>query len=372
MRLVPVLVGFLLAAACPAQNTAVVPALLATLPGNAATSMPLRWSQGVMQVVIDHALIPGAACTGGIQGLRLRRPAFFGEPAYGAITRMLTVRAAVTQTEARHLQPYRDRNTPTTVQIVFGPAPVTIAATPAFGRGDALGPELLTIPFAVPIALPNTGDHLYLEFETSDTAMQVDAGNWVDAVQFENGVDAGYDVPVGNGGCGSQAVPMTLQWTGAAAPARGTTAALQMVGAPANSFAVALLSFDPQARAPGGSFFGFGADLGGFGMTGCHQWSALDYWLNLTTSNAGIGQVGFAIPTTNLRPGDRLGVQVAVLDPAANAAGVSMTNGVVLVLDQSGVGNQAASVFYPGPTTPTSLSPWRPYVGLMPVLVLEY
>jgi hypothetical protein len=42
-----------LAAGLVAQTTTVVPARCVDLPGNAALAMPLRWSQGVLQVFVD-------------------------------------------------------------------------------------------------------------------------------------------------------------------------------------------------------------------------------------------------------------------------------------------------------------------------------
>lgn len=366
-KLTPVLI----AALATAQQQAVVPALAATLPGNAALSLPLRWSEGALQVVVDHALLPPAACAGGITGIRLRRPAFVGEPGYGPLSRTLTVRAGTTQRAAAWMLQFRDQNTPANAQVVFGPTAVQVAASGPLGAGDALGPWLLDLPFTVPIVLPAANDHLFLEIESSDPPFAVASDNWIDAVQFAGGIEGGYAAPLGNGGCGGVAAPRLL-WSGAAAPSRSSQAALQLSLGPANALALALVSLDPQARAPGGTFAGFGAGLAGLGLPGCFQWSAPDLLLVGHTSLVGIAAFGFAVPGAPLHAGDRIGVQAAVLDPAANPAGIALSNGVVLVLDQGGVGARASSLFLPGPLTATSRSPWYPFVGLMPVLTVVY
>ncbi|MBL8752678.1 MAG: hypothetical protein JNK15_05205, partial [Planctomycetes bacterium] len=55
-------------------QSAVVPPVCAALPGNAAVSMPLRWSHGTMQVFVDPQLLPANFVGQTITGLWLRRP----------------------------------------------------------------------------------------------------------------------------------------------------------------------------------------------------------------------------------------------------------------------------------------------------------
>lgn len=364
--------SLVLAAALTAQNTAVIPAIAATRPGNAAVSMPLRWSQGVMQVVVDHSLLPAAACTAGIQGIHLRRPAFLGESSYAALSRTLIVRAGVTTRAAQWLLPQIVANQPTGMQVVFGPGVVAVPATPALGHGDVLGPQFVHIPFAAPVVLATTADHLFLEFECTDGPLAVEPDNWVEAVQFVGGVDGGYAVPLGNGGCSSLSAPLELRWNGSSGPNRGSNATLQLTGAVPSALVLTLVSLDPANRAVGGSFLGFGADLSALGLTGCHQWAAPDLMLVGTATVVGSKAISFAIPTAHTVVGQRIVVQAAEFDAAANPMGIGFSNGTELVLDQSGVGNHAATVFFPGATTPTTSSPWGTSVGLMPVLAIDY
>lgn len=56
-------------------------------------SLPLRWSEGTLQVRIDDVLLPANFVGKTISGVRLRRPTFLHEPAYPALQRTLTIRA---------------------------------------------------------------------------------------------------------------------------------------------------------------------------------------------------------------------------------------------------------------------------------------
>lgn len=361
------------------QSRAVVPAICAELPGNAAVSLPLRWSHGTMQVRIDAGLLPGTLAGQSLLGLRLRRPAFLGEGSYAALQRTLTVRAAF-QGDHRAAQMNQDRafNRPASLVTVFGPAAVTVAATASVGPGGLLGSEYLHLPFTAPLPVPTAaGQHLFLEFETSDAPLVVSAEHWIDAVWFENGNDRGYAVPLGDGGCSSRSEPFTLRWTGSAAgPARGGSAQLRVSGAwPAGSggvaFVLPLLGFDPQHRAPGPAFVGFGASLAGFdpALAGCHQWTPIDAQWSGTPDAGGGYTISFALPPNRTTVGQRIGVQCAMVDLGRAGVPASFTNGVLLVLDTAGVGDRCGTVFFPGAAT---ISPWLPSIGLMPVVVLEY
>ncbi|MEI6131184.1 MAG: hypothetical protein WCR59_14045, partial [Planctomycetota bacterium] len=63
------LVPCCLLALLPAQSRTVVPTIAERLPGNAALSLPLRWSQGTLVVSIDAALLPLALTGQAIHGL---------------------------------------------------------------------------------------------------------------------------------------------------------------------------------------------------------------------------------------------------------------------------------------------------------------
>lgn len=367
--------AILFASSLFAQARAVVPDVATTLPGNAAISMPLRWSQGFMQVWIAQSLLPTAMAGGTLRGVRLRRPAILGEPSYPAITRTITVRAGFTLQPPTDLGDQRLFNMPSNALVVAGPAPFAVGASAPPVGVPVTGDEFLVIPFSTP--LPVQPGTLCLEFETSDAPLAVGM-HWVDAVSTPGGVDRGYVVAVGDGSCTTRTAPLQLTWTGANGPQRGSSAALRVLGAPPaapngpGSLVLALVGVEPQTHALVGGYFGFGAPLGLLdpGLAGCFQWSPLDLVFFGLADAAGGFDIGFPIPVAGTTRGMRVGVQAAFLDPArAGALQFSVSNGVVLQLDTTGLGATCSTAFFPGTLT---RSPWPVDRGLMPVLVLDY
>ena len=358
-----------------AQNRAVVPPIAATLPGNAAMSMPLAWSHGVLQVCVSSQLLPTALAGGNLQGIRLRRPSFLGEAPYPALQRTMTVRAAFVPTLPNAMTGARAVNAPATFPIVWGPAPIQVAATVQPTGAPWLGDEFLVIPFSPP--LPVAAGSLLLEFETSDLPFRT-AEQWVDAVWAENGVEQGYQATVGAGACTTRSTPLELRWNNGASPTRGLDAALRLVGAPAappngpGSVVLAWVGVEPQTHELAGDFLGYGQSLAALdpALAGCLQWSPLDLVVFGVADAAGGFDLRFAVPPAVTTSGMRIGAQAAFLD--AQRTGplpLSISNGVVMQLDSSGVGPKASSVFFP---YATATSPWGVQQGLMPVLVLDF
>jgi hypothetical protein len=365
----------LLASFAHGQNRAVVPAIAATLPGNAAMSMPLRWSHGVFQCCIGSSLLPATLAGGQLQGIRMRRPSFVGEPDYPALQRTLTVRAAFTPLVPSAMGGFRAANAPANLATVFGPAPFSVAATTQPTGAPWLGDEYVVIPFSPP--LPVTPGSLFLEFETSDLPFRT-ADQWVDAVWIENGVEQGYSTTVGEASCTTRATPLEMRWTSGASPTRGIDAVLRLTGAPPaapnglGSVVLAWLGVEPQTHALAGDFLGYGADLASIDPTlaGCRQWSPLDYVVFGLADAAGGFDLRVLIPTAPTTVGMRLGAQAAFLDSSRTGVlPLSVSNGVMMQLDTSRVGAQCSSVYFPY-AYPTS--PWGAHLGLMPVLVLDF
>jgi len=274
---------FPLSAVALAQGRAVVPAVAANWPGNAAVSLPLRWSQGTLQVCVSSAMLP-ATVQGQLRGVRMRRPALLGEPPYAAVQRTLTVRACFTPTDPTLLGSSLVANRPANLQVVAGPAAVAVAATqPANGQAP-LGAEFLVVPFPTP--LPVTAGNLFLEFEVGNAPLTI-GDAWVDAVWLPGGIDHGYATSIGDGTC-TLGQPLQLLWTAADGPQRGATATLVLRGAPAGAAAFAFAGIEPEARAAGVGYVGFGGDLAGIdpGLAGCRQWTPIDVlWFG--TADAG-------------------------------------------------------------------------------------
>ncbi len=359
-----------LAAALSGQTSSTIPAALQRIPGNAAVSMPLRWSHGVMQVRIDAPLLPAGFVGRTITGLRLRKPAFLREPAYGGLQRTLTVRGGFHASNAWQVGYDLAANRPAGLTVLYGPSPVAIGPTVATGAATDVGADLLDLTFAMP--LPVVAGNLFLEFEVGDAPLVVGAEHWVDAVWYANGAETGHAVTVGAGTCTTRAVPTELVWDAATGPAVGGTARLRLGGAPPAAFACAWFGLDPVPRAAGGSYAGYGGSLGALsvGLLGCHQWAPLDAtWIG-SADAAGTWPVTFQLAASATTIGMRIGVQAAWLDPSRpGTIPLSVSNGVMLVLDRVGTGNRCSTAFFPaGATT----SPWFPSIGLMPVVTLVH
>ena len=362
-----------LAAAPAAQSVATVPPVCRTLPGNAAVSMPLRWSQGVLQVFVDAPLLPTALTGQTITGLRLRRTVLPGAGPDPAMTRTLTVRGAFQPWPAAGMIGSITANRPPNTQVLFGPAPVAVPATPAPGPATTVGDDVVQIVFSQ--GLPVTAGTLFLEFEAGDGPLQVGTGHWIDAVWFENGVDQGLAVVVGDGSCTTLAEPTELRWTAPYGPVAGTSGALEVRGAPpttAGSVGLVLVwaGIDPETRGPGAGYLGYGASFVGLdpGMAGCHQWAPFDVAWSGTSDPAGTFATSVDLPST-AAVGQRIALQAAWLDVSRPVLPLSFSNGLQLVCTSAGVQDRCSSLFFPGTLTN---SPFGPFRGQMPVLRLEY
>jgi hypothetical protein len=355
-------------AGLPAQSSAVVPAVATDLPGNAAVALPLRWSQGTLQVFVDGALLPTGLVGQSLTGVTLRRPTLPGDVAYAPISRTLTVRGGITTTAAASQGAGLAANRPATTLTLFGPATVTSLAAPAPGPATVVGSDLLAIVFTTP--LPVTTGTLFLEFEVGNAPLQISGEHWVDAVWQAGGVDQGLVAPVGDGSCTTRSEPTRLRWTAATGPLPATSAAFELAGAPAGGLVCMWAGLSAQSRGPGPGFLGFGVDLGVVdpGLAGCRQWAPIDVLWSGAASGAGAYASTLAIPAA-AAIGLRLAVQGAWIDPSRPGLPLSLGNGLVLVLGSAGVTNRCSSVYFPGAAT---TSPWATFVGQMPVLRLHY
>lgn len=360
-------------ASAVAQSTAIVPSICTNLPGNAAVSMPLRWSHGTMQVFVDSILLPPNFVGQSITGLWLRRPTLPGDVAYASITRTLTVRGGFTSNLAAQFVGSIPQNRPANTIVLFGPSSVISSPVAAPGATTVLGADLAHVVFTTPLLV--TAGTLFLEFETSDTPLSVSSDHWVDAVWFANGNDQGYAVAVGDGSCTTRPEPVRLRWTAAGGPAPGTTATVEVSGAPptaggATGYALVWAGLDPQTQGPGVGYLGFGASLTAIdpGMVGCHQWAPFALTWFGATDAAGKFTATLPIPGA-AAVGLRLGLQGAWVDTTRPVLPLSLSNGLMLVVGSAGVGNHCNTMFFPAGTT---VSPWAPFVGQMPVLRLEY
>lgn len=369
LRPLPTLFALLSLGFATAQNQSVLPAVCRTLPGNAALSLPFRWSHGILQVRIDSSLLPQGFLGKTISGIRMRRPTFLSEPAYPALQRTMTVRGGFQPALASTMSRDLAGNRPPGIAVLFGPAPVAVAATGGVGVGTTTGAEFVTIPLTTPLLV--VAGTLFLEFESGDAPLAIATTNWVDAVWFPGGAETGYAVTVGDGSCTTRATPSELVWTGATGPQVGGTASLRLTGTLPGTYVYTWFGLAPESRAVGPTYFGWGGSMGALspGLAGCNQWAPLDVSL-VGTSDAGGGySATFPLSSSYAVVGLKIGVQSAWIDLTRPAVPLSISNGVMLVVGNVAVGNHCATAYFPSGVV---LSPWLPYIGQMPVLTLEH
>ena len=251
-----------------------------------------------------------------------------------------------------------------------------VPATSAPGPATTVGEEFLQISFSTP--LPVTAGTLFLEFVVDDTPFTISTEHWVDAVWFEDGIDEGLVARVGDGSCTTRSEPTVLEYTSEDGPIAGTTIDLEVTGAPPTlngefGFVLAWAGTDPEGRAPGPTYVGYGNTFAAADplMASCHQWAPFDFSWFGPTDGAGRFATTLDIPGS-AAIGFRLAVQAAWLDQSRPVIPLSFSNGLQLVCTAAGVGNGCNTFFFPGATTGTSVSPWGPQIGQMPVLVLDY
>jgi hypothetical protein len=124
-------------------------------------------------------------------------------------------------------------------------------------------------------------------------------------------------------GCGPQI--SLLQPSGSSQPIIGLTSELEMRGA---AFAFGFLAIGTSRQWMGG--FPLPIALDGLGMPGCNIWQSLDIH-SAFPSGSGVGDVAsfsVPIPANIFFLGARLHLQAWAPDPAANTAGIVLTNGL--------------------------------------------
>lgn len=359
------LIAALFSVALPAQDYT-IPRQLDGVPGNAAISMPVRWSKGVMQVIWDQSLI--AELKGRtLRRIRLRRPSFIAEPDYPALQRRVVVRLGMTSKLAAEMTSDLADNRPPSLTVVAGPAVVSLPALPAHGPGDAVAGTLVDLTFDQPFTVADTGN-LFLEWENLDSSLSISPDHWIDAVRVP--ATGGLALEVGNGGCSSDPVlmPMALTWVAGAPPASGVETNLHLRGGPPGAPALIVLGLDPQNRQPPWDF-GFGSDLGAVLAPGCYQWTGLDLSFAQVLNPLGALSIELPFPSGVDLAGQRVGIQVLAADPQANPPGLALSNGILLIMDDVGFRLECATVLA---LDANSQSPFLPFKGLAPIVTFGF
>lgn len=344
-----------------AQNWATVPKGFDQLRGNAAASMPLRWSWGLLHTILDDSLVADQAGVTWTH-MRLRRPSFFDEPAYPASTIELEITIGESDRSPARITGDRFLNTMTNPVVVLPRQTLSIPATPAAAQADTVGQDLLSVALTTPYTVP-AGADLLIEVRTFDTQLSIVDGQWIDCVSMANGLDRGLSIPVGQHGCGGRtSAGMRLAPSGSPHPAYGSAASVRLTNALPGKEVVMMIGLDPLAMtAP----VPFGTTLGIFPMLpNCQIWAPWDFVLvGVGTTSIG-GNLGFSLdlPATNPFSTVQIGLQALILEDVVT--GVSASNGVVLWPDSVGVGPDAATAIFP---EDVQFSTWLPFPGFTPV-----
>lgn len=351
----------------PAPET--LPLDMGRLPGNASLSMPLRWTEGVMQVIYRQDVIPQSAVGMQLTAIGFRRPAWFDEAAYPARTR--TLRLHVQQATRQPLNLVKDLslNRDATTTHGFGPGPISIGASSAGGAGDPVGDVICTIPVQPPFTIPASGG-IMIEVEALGAPLSVDGTDilWVDAVEALDGSNEGLAFELGQSGCSAHGQLRLTLPEGQDMPGFGDTFQVEVSGARPGAVGFMFQMLNPFAMQQPWSL-GFGADLAPIMAPGCFQWSEGELAASqpFTVGPNGKATVSITIPGSVGSPGDLAGLQAAMVEPALNQFGYATSTGLALTVGGNWIQNGVATLLSPGTR---SKAPWDRFLGLAPVLEL--
>lgn len=362
-------------------NWQTIPSQFETVPGNVALSLPARWSKGTLQVILDQELLQPLLGQS-ITHLRLRKPAFLGEQAYGSRTLDFRVTFSTAPYRAKFISRRPEDNRGSNPIVVFD-GPVTLAATPAPAQADAVGADLITLVFDQPY-LVGAGN-LTIEWQTGTetTTMEVSVDHWIDAVWHAGGTDAGLAVTIGQGGCntpGSSVIE--LEMSRGATPGFGQTVSFDLSGAAANAEVLIMLRL-VQAESPT-LIPGYGGSMAALDLPDCTLWSSIlpgDSRTALFSGRGGAGRhnqvilaranalgrlrISADIPDLPELHGQQMTAQALVVDGQSLIA----SNGLILFLNRTSFQGHAAMIFIPDDFT---ISIWSPWYGSTPVFDFGY
>ncbi len=342
-----------------AQTVATIPEAFERVPGNFALSMPGRWSVGIMQTVINKAMIPAGLKNATVSRVRLRRSNFLGTGAAPAKTIQLTLQMGPSAFAANKMWGEVEKNYGTGMVYVVGAsgqgATYSIPALPAPGRGDALGAALIDLPLSVPYVFAD--QNTLIEWETMAGTFDVTDPHWIDAVSNPGGVVAGAAVSVGHGGCGPSgaAIPMALDATpGSRWPKWGSSTQVELEGGAPGQDLILNVELDPLANA---TALAWGGTFGSIGQPSCHVWAGIGLNLIVLPSKTNfLGGATVSVPfPASPGPsflGKRVGLQALMVQPSFAAS-----NGVVLMMNQIDVGADVSTIIIPGTHYPDYLRP---------------
>ncbi len=338
------------------------------VPGNAGLSMPVRWSLGRMQVLIEASVLPATLRTTPLHRVRLRRAPFATDPA--APARAIDCELSFGSTTATARQITRDMvaNQPSGVVVVAARRTYNVPATPALGGGDAVGADLVDLPLDAPFSF--AGPNLFVDWQNFAPSLVVSAGHWVDAVQIDLMGDLGLALPLGAHGCGSVGgtSTMILAPETSAPPTLGVAFPVAVRNTLPSVPGLLMASLEPLQRNPLG--LPFGQELGVIGMPGCWLWAGFDLALPATSTPLGVLRGSLTLPNLVALRSSQVSVQGVSLDPGLNGLGWAVSSGLMLRPDFVGVFDRASTVLeYRASST---ISPWLPFVGLTPVILFGF
>jgi hypothetical protein len=325
MRLAPTLIAVLTAATLAAQNDGWAPPRHAKRPGNNGFSTPGNNTKARSQNLYVNADLPPGVTTRLLNKIAYRGSQYPSliDAAYNARS-LPAVSVGIGNTTSATMTTTFASNLPGDLTVVMPTAMVSFPAAPPVGHNAESRAETMIFPFTTPKLI--TGPNLFIEFLFTD-ATNVVATYWSDSLDNRTTILNGHNAHRGQGGCGvlGPGVATRLRAPAAAsANGLGTTTTYTLSNATAS--APYLLSVGIQLDRP----YGMPApvDLAFIGAPGCMLWNSGDITVGGTTTAAGGASLPVPIPNDMGLRGLEVGLQVFVISPGFNPAGVTSSNGI--------------------------------------------
>lgn len=366
----------------PAQGSAVVPGPYAGIRGNEAFALPLRLHEGLMQVHLENSgsvtAIPAAMLGQSLRSLTFRKPHEPDEPAYGTLSRTFSLRLLSCDLNLGVSPVVSDMLANRTAALATSPATAltgvisaqsfNIPATPAAAPDQAVGADLLTLPFASPF--PFAGPDLFMELETWSLDTMPARDHWVDAVYGVRG-DPGVLTELGYGGCAvrtpSSGLPMHLRSTGAP-PRIGGQIDLELSNARSRRPSLLMIGehHADLSRAPG-SVQAWIQQATRLSLPGCKIWMEPLYENPGETDATGKQSISLTLPRgpiATTATGIPFTLQVAIYEEMSGF--IEWSNGLALIANTLGFSGHATTVISPVRSVLNSSGQPVPPVSIFP------
>jgi hypothetical protein len=310
-----------------AQLDGWAPPVHAKRPGNNGFSTPGNWSKGRSQNIYNRADLPPNIFGRPLVKLQYRGSQYPSLIDTAFAARMLpAVQIGIgnTTTSGMAMVSTFATNVPADNTVVFPTGPINLPASNPVGVMAESRAETMVFMFTTPKIV--TGPNLFVEFTFSDPVL-ASVVYWSDALDNRATILNGHNAHRGQGGCGVMGPGTATRLrapSSASGNGLGTTTTFSLSNATVNS--PYLFFVGAELEKPYGQTAPF--DLAPFGAPGCPLWNTADITLNGTTTASGTASIPVPIPNNPALSGKEVGIQMLVLSPGYNPAGVTTSNGI--------------------------------------------